>query len=215
MKEEESNKLTKKPVILLDVDGVVNCFERKWSDLREIHCLRWGIRYSPTVVDKINSWNKIANVKWLTTWNNDARDHLAPALGLDSFENARLDEDDKTESGKIRSAFSTAKNLGDDGIVIWIDDELRNFKKKFSDYVDEDTNTDYGSIFQRPNTFLVKPDYGMTPEHVAFVDSILNGSYNKRTYNPKKTVCFPKESFPKEKFSVISFLKNAIRNFRS
>jgi hypothetical protein len=59
--------------------------------------------------------------------------------------------------------------------VIWIDDELSKFKYKFSDYVDIKNNTNYGSIFQRPNTFLVKPDEGMTTEHVAFVDSILDG----------------------------------------
>jgi hypothetical protein len=195
MIKEESTTSTKKPVILLDVDGVVHCFKSIWPDEKKIKVNCWNIRYSPTVVDKINSWNKVANVKWLTMWNNEARDHLAPALGLDSFENARLVKNDMTVLGKVKSAYSTAANLGDDGIVIWIDDELSDFKQKFSYYLDDKTNTNYGDIFQRPNTFLVKPDEGMTPEHLAFVDSILKGSYDKEIYNPKKTVCFPKEKF--------------------
>jgi hypothetical protein len=178
---------TKKPVILLEVDGVIKCSERKWRDEKIIRCLGRLISYSPTVVDKINSWNKVASVKWLTTWNNDARDHLAPALGLDCFENARLDKYDRSEWGKIESANSTAANLGDDGIMIWIDEELGRLRYRYSDYVLED-NTDYGAIFRRPNTFLVKPYDGMTPEHVAFVDSILNGSYDQKIYNPKQCV---------------------------
>jgi hypothetical protein len=195
IREEESITLTKKPVVLLDVDGVINCFKSIWPDEKKIKCLDWDIRYSPTVVDKINSWNKVASVKWLTTWNNHARVDLAPALGLDSFENARLDKYDRSEWGKVRSAYSTATNLGDDGIVIWIDDELSEFKKRFSNYVDRNSNISYYDIFQRPNTFLVKPDEGMTPEHVAFIDCILNGSYDKMIYNPNETVCFPKDKF--------------------
>jgi hypothetical protein len=189
----ESTTSPKKPVILLDVDGVVYCFRSIWPDQKQCQGLNWSVRYSPTVVDKINSWNKVANVKWLSYWNNDARDDLAPALGLDSFENARLDESDRSEVGKVRSAYSTATNLGDDGIVIWISYEVRALKTHYSNYVDESTKTSYGSIFQRPNTFLVTSDYGLTPEHVAFVDSILNGSYDKMLYNPNDTVCFPKE----------------------
>jgi hypothetical protein len=145
-------------------------------------------------VDKINSWNKVANVKWLTNWNNNPRDDLAPALGLDSFENARVDEVD-TPAGKVRAAYSTATNLGDDGIVIWIDDQLSNLKLWFSDYVDRNTNISYCSIFERSNTFLVRASNGLTPEHVAFVDSILDGSYDKNVYNPNKTVYFPKDKF--------------------
>ncbi len=53
--------------------------------------------------------------------------------------------------------------------------------------MDESNNTNYGSIFQRPNTFLVAPYDGMTPEDTAFVDSILNGSYDKMLYNPNDT----------------------------
>jgi hypothetical protein len=199
MREEESNTLTKKPVILLDVDGVVNSesYERIWPDQKMVQLMGYKyIYYSPTIVDKINSWNKVANVKWLSYLNNDARDEIAPLIGLDRFENARFDKGDKSVPGQIRSAFSMATNLGDDGIVIWLDYRVRALKTHYSNYVDKSTNTNYGAIFQRPNTFLVKPLYaGMTTEHVAFVDSILNGSYDKMLYNPNETVCFPKGSF--------------------
>jgi hypothetical protein len=134
-------------------------------------------------------------VKWLTNWNNDARDHLAPALGLDYFENARPNVNDYTHWGKIKYANLTASNLGDDNIVIWIDDGLRGLKDEYSEYIDDESNTCYGAIFQRPNTFLVAPSKGMTSEDVAFVDSILKGSYDKKIYNPNDTVCFPKEKF--------------------
>ncbi len=83
-------------------NGVVNCFESIWPDQSIADLMEWDIAFL-TVVDKINSWNKVANLKWLTYWNNDARDHLAPALGLHNFENTRLDDVDKSV-GKVRSA---------------------------------------------------------------------------------------------------------------
>lgn len=79
---------------------------------------------------------------------------------------------------KAQSAMATAKEVGPDGCVIWIDDELKEWKKRndgdVADFLERKkppADEDAG-IFSRLNTVLLSR-YGLTKEHIAFVDSIL------------------------------------------
>jgi hypothetical protein len=160
---------TKKPIILLDVDNVINMFYERdpksiWEDTTEQIVNGFRIVYSPTVVRKINEWNKIAEVRWLTAWNQKAVIHLSPALNFDTFrlaEGRESDENNECKLSKTESAMATAEEVGPDGCVIWIDDHIKSFMRSKE------------SIFSRPNTVLLCPYYGLTKEHIAFVDSIL------------------------------------------
>ena len=84
----------RKPVILLDVDGVVNMAKGDcgWADKVITEVYGYSIGYSPTVIKKINEWNAIAEVRWLTSWDSKAQSLLAPALGLDKFPLGRVRE---------------------------------------------------------------------------------------------------------------------------
>jgi hypothetical protein len=190
----------KKPIILLDVDGVINFAgsEEKakvlWPDIiyeRRVVLSSTGNRhdilYSPAMVQRINAWHQVAEVRWLTTWNDSAKTNLAPALKLDSFENSRKSKDDK-----IETAILVGKEQGADGLVIWIDDEL----KEWTEHNDKEiasidltlrdgkespelspaqkyTVTNSAGIFDRPNTVLLSPCIGLTPQHIQLVDDLL------------------------------------------
>jgi hypothetical protein len=165
----------RKPVLLLDVDGVINLLDVNcrgkskscgWTDTVETEVRGFDIQYSPTVIKKINEWNAIAEVRWLTTWDSKAQSMLAPALGLDEFPLGRIEE---TYTGKTAAAINTAEEVGSDGLVIWIDDDL----KKWKEGNDGEEMSDRQIIFSRLNTVLLSPRYGLTPDQIKFIDDIL------------------------------------------
>lgn len=174
---------TNKPIILLDVDGVINMFginKLSWSDRKTTKVDDRTIQYSPTVVEKINSWNTVAEVRWLTWWDEKAPTMLAPALKLDKFPLAR---DPALDWSKLQTAESIAREVGRDHLMIWIDDELSVWTAH--DRIKRD-------IFCcRKNTVLVSPKDGLRPEHLDFIDSILETPELTRPH----TRCFEGEVY--------------------
>ena len=80
------------PIWFLDIDGVVNALARPAPIGYQITTANtmgrgWRIAYSREVVDFINRVNRegLAEVRWLTTWEQDAHRELAPTVGLDAF----------------------------------------------------------------------------------------------------------------------------------
>lgn len=123
------------PLWLLDVDGVLNAVR---LDVPEGHvrcevgdsdARTWDITYRPAVVEFIRDLHESGRVevRWLTTWCEDARDSLAPAVGLPL--------DCAVEGVAERSRFrpsdwwksTVAQRLSDadpDRPLIWTDDDL-------------------------------------------------------------------------------------------
>jgi hypothetical protein len=159
---------TKKPVILLDVDGVVNIVGtgKIWGDIQTKKVATNGefndVRYSPSMIDSINKWNVRADVKWLTNWNEEAKLSLSPALGLYQFKMARTS--DHYES-KIETANRIAKEVGDKTLMIWIDSEIESLA---------DT-PGMKKMYARPNTLLISPEWGLSRDEVNLVDECLEG----------------------------------------
>lgn len=80
-----------RPLVLLDVDGVLNAVAAwgrsgAWSDWRTGVARDDGrdfpITWSPSVVAAVRSWQELAEVQWLTTWGHDANTSLRHLLGL-------------------------------------------------------------------------------------------------------------------------------------
>lgn len=159
---------TKKPVILLDVDGVVNILGsgKIWGDMQTKKVASDGeiidVCYSPSMVDSINKWHARADIKWLTNWDDEAKLSLSPALGLYQFKMARTS--DHHES-KIETANRIAKEIGDKTLMIWIDSEIESFCNM----------PGMNKMYTRPNTLLISPDWGLSPEEVNLVDECVNG----------------------------------------
>ncbi len=79
------------PLVLLDVDGVLNAVSLQpdpgvWPDWRRGSATaggrRWPITWSPRVVTEVLAWRESADVQWLTTWGHDANEELCELLGL-------------------------------------------------------------------------------------------------------------------------------------
>lgn len=119
------------PVWYLDVDGVINALHR--GPVRAgyevttavAHGMEFEIRYRPAVVDFINDVSRrgLAEVRWLTTWEGDARTSLAPVVGLDEFSAYRDDRD--LPPGRWWKAEVVTQEFRRKGQqFLWTDDEL-------------------------------------------------------------------------------------------
>lgn len=90
----------KRPVVLLDVDGVLNVFSRAiprvWREQGvekfNVHAVSapdldgveriWTIKTIQPVIDWINKYDGAIQFIWLTSWRHRANDALAPEIGL-------------------------------------------------------------------------------------------------------------------------------------
>ena len=83
-----------RPLLLLDVDGVLNAVggsesqRAVWPQWRRGTATAdgtgWAITFAPAVVARIKAWHGEgrAEVQWLTTWGHDANGELRDLLGL-------------------------------------------------------------------------------------------------------------------------------------
>ena len=172
-----------RPIILLDVDFVINMLgcpdpAKLWADaVRYPKYITastgdFEVCYSKTMVERINAWSEVAYIRWLTTLDTYARTDLAPALGLGSFKVAR-----EVGVSKQEAAVLNAIEAGPDRLLIWIDDDLIYWKKLHEDDRALESSETFrrqdAGIFNRPNTVLLSPCYGLTSEHCAFVDRVI------------------------------------------
>lgn len=108
----------KTPIILLDIDGVINEYGSPDSHLRTVPVTRYfhsfNITYDPEKIKIINEWSKYSEVRFLTSWGDCATYRLAPAVGLYSFPHnytGKHNLDELSEDDSKRP-------------IIWIDDEI-------------------------------------------------------------------------------------------
>ena len=127
----------------------------------------YGMTYSKEMVRSINAWNKVAEVQWLTSWCEAAQTSVAPALGLDHFGCARTykQQEDLDEEDKAKTAMRIAKDVGDDTLIIWIDDYLADFVA--------DRRGKELTIYKRPNTLLLSPPGLLTRANIELVNACL------------------------------------------
>ena len=80
-----------RPLVLLDVDGVLNAVTnrpdpRVWPDWQRGRAAadgrQWPIVWSPSVVAAVREWLAVGDVHWLTTWGHHANDGLRALLDL-------------------------------------------------------------------------------------------------------------------------------------
>jgi hypothetical protein len=156
---------SRKPLILLDVDGVLNNYSwgsaTVYPDEKKTVVNAFPIRYSPTIVSAFNNFSRdgLAEVRWLTAWGGNARKLLAPALGIDDFLTVR--DDSWTPNKQI-----VAKTIADscpDRPIVWIDDEMVEF-----------AGTDMPFWKARPHTLMVEPKQRLTFEEVEQVREFLH-----------------------------------------
>ena len=85
------------PLLLLDVDGVLNAVTRTpdahvWTDwvtgTARANGRSWPITFSPTPVARLAAWHRdgAVELRWLTTWGFAANEGLHELLGLPALE---------------------------------------------------------------------------------------------------------------------------------
>ena len=176
-----------RPVWLLDVDGVVNAAavrpkDAVWPQWRTGWATAigssWPITWAPPVVEAINRVHDsgLAEIRWLTTWQEEANGSLAQLLGLPELAVVPRPAEPEGRRGPhgflgVRAGASgswwklaAARRLLDPEPhrpLVWTDDDL----------VWEDDAREWAD--RRPGpTLLVAPatDVGLTADHLAAIE---------------------------------------------
>jgi hypothetical protein len=186
------------PLILLDIDGVINMGEprrSRWPQLKTKNVVdkrngrSYRFDYAVGVVDQLNQWadSGLAEIRWLTTWDESARSCVAPALGLRNFALARDPAEHLTKYDAARRtaeqtftsneealkspAVADTKNeaSGRTRPIIWIDDMLRTL------FCRPGGTDDINYWRHRQQTLLLEPDRrdGLTPSQMDCIESFL------------------------------------------
>ena len=102
-----------RPLVLLDVDGVLNALARPpdpraWPDWELGQAVAdgrsWPIAWSPSVASAVRSWRDRADVQWLTTWGHNANDQLRTLLDLPELPVAGTHRDGPVPQGESDDA---------------------------------------------------------------------------------------------------------------
>jgi hypothetical protein len=160
-----------KPRVYLDVDGVLNAVCHTpdldvWPDYTSIRSVGGRMCYSPSVTRIIADWHEseIAEVLWLTTWEDMAQD-MAPEVGLPHFGVAgtRRDFDDFMgwwKLGVVQRDVATDPGRP----FVWIDDDL---------YYDEDAVRWLNDLATPFLAITPRVSYGLRRDELEGIDAWL------------------------------------------
>ncbi|MGI5268731.1 HAD domain-containing protein [Nonomuraea sp. CA-218870] len=120
-----------KPLLLLDVDGVLNPTGRPTPDFRRYRCTVDGTAYTVHLNQRHGArllelaLAAGAELVWATTWEHHANDWIAPRLGLPSLPVIAMGRDDRAVSrhGEMFKTRRVADYVGDRPFV-WFDDQV-------------------------------------------------------------------------------------------
>jgi hypothetical protein len=170
-----SSAKAQKPLILLDVDGVINFIGRpggnalannKAANIATSDKRVFRIQWSTILIDEINRWSTVAEIRWLTTWDEDARKCLAPVLGINEFPLAR---DPLRKLEKWDAAYENVVD-SPDRKLIWIDDDMSYFKMMAR------RSSNMKHVLERGNVAFVEPDIqtGLTKDDIDMINNLLH-----------------------------------------
>ena len=158
----------KRPMILLDVDGVVNRFPQleriprrheEFDDLCETRAAGFPILYSPEMGRRLAALE--ADICWLTTWEAGdlANRRIAPLFGWEPLPTiARGDHDRRAGwNGWWKSSAAKEHMTRHQRPFVWLDDELAAARK-------------HGQLAwlrrcELPH-LLISPELGLLPRHL-------------------------------------------------
>lgn len=110
-----------KPLVLLDVDGVINVLRRDVPKTHEM--MGYPIRIPDHMPALIQHLVQTAEVMWCTTWREEANEHMAPALGIEPLSVVTDNTEDRFVHWKWQAAQPyVIEALSDGRKVCWIED---------------------------------------------------------------------------------------------
>ena len=110
-----------RPLLLLDVDGVLLLVRSSWSEGEDD-----DLDLEPTLHPDAGAWlaelAEVFELVWATTWEHLANRVIAPALGLSDLPVIEFDMDHRAPTAKLLSVTAW---VGDRPCA-WIDDDLQH-----------------------------------------------------------------------------------------
>lgn len=164
---------TLQPVWLLDVDGVLNADSTAvnkvwgWQAVRRRYVTdargwRFRMLCAQPVLDFITDIQVSgrADVRWCTTWHEEAVARLAPALGLPPMQLGPISRPDHEGAAKVAAAEAV---LAAGRPLIWTDDEI--------------IPPDFERRPAGTPLLLIRPEsrLGLLPEHLSSISAFLDG----------------------------------------
>jgi len=152
-----------KPLLLLDVDGVLNPTGPPTRGFRRYRCtvdghvytVHLNPRHGPRLMElALRTGTELA---WATTWEEHANEWISPRLGLPRLPVVALGPDLGSEKGEMYKTRYVAEYVGNRRFV-WFDDQV---------YQEDER---YLRARQGLGEFLlvhVPPEQGLTSEHLA------------------------------------------------
>ncbi|MEV0583150.1 HAD domain-containing protein [Nonomuraea sp. NPDC050310] len=150
-----------RPLLLVDVDGVLNPFSTQ-PGFRRYECTIGEEHYTVHLNPAHGAWlmelalAARAELTWATTWEESANEWIAPRLGLPRLPVVPLAHDAPSELGEMFKTPHVAKYVGDRPFV-WFDDHV---------FLEDE---EYLRGYQGTGQFLlvnVEPRRGLTREHL-------------------------------------------------
>ena len=152
-----------KPLLLIDVDGVLNpAGKQKESKGWGLHKLAgFPVWLNPKHGEWLNDLASAYDLTWATTWEDEANEHIAPLLGLPQLPVIKFthDHDDFPEKkdGTLLDVprtwkLSAVREYVGDRPLAWIDDDLQRDAVLWAMSREGDDG---------PKTLLLKIDPGM------------------------------------------------------
>ncbi|SET60062.1 HAD domain-containing protein [Nonomuraea wenchangensis] len=153
-----------RPLVLLDVDGVLNPIGRRPPGYRRYRCVVEGVTYVVSL-DPRHGRRLLglaeatgAELVWATTWEEHANDWIAPRIGLPSLPVVAVNADTLPVSGH-GEMFKTPAVAAYAGLrpFVWFDDQV---------WAEDE---EYLRVHQGVGDFLlvhVDPAHGLTSDHL-------------------------------------------------
>lgn len=158
-----------RPLWLLDVDGVLNFVHKdpasQWPDVEQFMSSNgYRISWSPTMLKRIRAVHDrgLAEVRWLTTWEDLANVYLADTFGLPALTVAgcRPFPDSPRDWWKLphaQTAYATGAR------IVWTDDDIA-YDQPAKDWLSE---------IGRDRMMAISPRGGLLPEHLDLIEQWL------------------------------------------
>lgn len=193
------------PLLLLDVDGVLNALpdedsdlfaRQQWSDgYATSDATGWPITWAPSVIGRLRTWHQqgLVELQWLTTWGHDANHELRLLLGMPQLLVAGTYEDEgqtsTTAALVATKAHASVAPAALDPLTgqWWKYDVVRRLLAEQSDrliiWVEDELHDPNGPYrawaATKPNLLAVGPNprCGLSPEDLSALDQVLTPDY--------------------------------------
>lgn len=162
------------PVLLLDVDGVLNAVRPEWSApprhaTASTNGQTYRLCWAPELLDRLRGWHldERVELRWATTWCHDA-DQLERLWNLPPLARA-LDDDDlgsflRILIAKVNASLAVVEE--ERRALVWVDDDAI---PAFGPYRNRLDNASSSVLLVTP-----RPTRGITMEEADLIESFLD-----------------------------------------